>query len=147
MRKLIISLITAAAIAATAGPALAQPPNPCHGAQVAALAQPPNPCHGAQVAALAQPPTPATAAVVRSSEIRPRRSSSHARPACSRAWRPRPTSQPLLEFRSGPVGQHSRPVRHQDRAPVVDRSGYEAVTDLRQVCAYRAPPECCPRPL
>jgi hypothetical protein len=30
MRKLIISLITAAAIAATAGPALAAPPNPCH---------------------------------------------------------------------------------------------------------------------
>jgi hypothetical protein len=29
MRKLIISLITAAATAATAGPALAQPPNPC----------------------------------------------------------------------------------------------------------------------
>jgi hypothetical protein len=30
MRKLIISLITAAATAATAGPALAEPPNPCH---------------------------------------------------------------------------------------------------------------------
>jgi hypothetical protein len=44
MRKLIISLIAAAAIAATAGPALAQPPNPCHGAQVAAF-QPPDPCH------------------------------------------------------------------------------------------------------
>jgi len=41
MRKLIISLIAAAAIAATAGPALAQPPNPCHAAQVA----PPDPCH------------------------------------------------------------------------------------------------------
>jgi predicted secreted protein len=30
MRKLIISLVTAAAIAATAGPAFAAPPDPCH---------------------------------------------------------------------------------------------------------------------
>jgi hypothetical protein len=38
MRKLIISLITAAAITATAGPALAAPPNPCHpSAHVAAI--------------------------------------------------------------------------------------------------------------
>jgi hypothetical protein len=38
MRKLIISLITAAAIAATAGPAFATPPDPCHApAHVAAI--------------------------------------------------------------------------------------------------------------
>ena len=30
MRKLIITLAAAAALAATAGPALAQPPDPCH---------------------------------------------------------------------------------------------------------------------
>ena len=41
MRKLIISLAAAAAITAAAAPALAQPPNPCHAAQVA----PPDPCH------------------------------------------------------------------------------------------------------
>ena len=41
MRKLIISLITAAAIAATAGPALALPPDPCHApAHVAAISFP-----------------------------------------------------------------------------------------------------------
>jgi hypothetical protein len=41
MRKLIISLITAAAIAATAGPAFAAPPDPCHApAHVAAIRVP-----------------------------------------------------------------------------------------------------------
>jgi hypothetical protein len=45
MRKLIISLITAAAIATSAGPALAAPPNPCH-APAHVVAAPPDPCFG-----------------------------------------------------------------------------------------------------
>jgi hypothetical protein len=47
MRKLIISLITAATIAATAGPAFATPPDPCHApAHVAAISSSPSLCDG-----------------------------------------------------------------------------------------------------
>jgi len=47
MRKLIITLAAAAALAATAGPALAQPPDPCHApAHVAAIILPPGGCPG-----------------------------------------------------------------------------------------------------
>jgi hypothetical protein len=45
MRKLIILLTAAAAIAATAAPAFAQPPNPCHApAHVAAIVWHPGGC-------------------------------------------------------------------------------------------------------
>jgi hypothetical protein len=45
MRTLIISLITAAAIASSAAPAFAQPPNPCHTpARVAAIVWHPGGC-------------------------------------------------------------------------------------------------------
>jgi hypothetical protein len=45
MRTLIISLITAAAIASSAAPAFAEPPNPCHApARVAAIVWHPGGC-------------------------------------------------------------------------------------------------------
>ncbi len=47
MRTLIISLTAAAAIAASAAPAFAQPPDPCHApAHVAAIVSHPGGCGG-----------------------------------------------------------------------------------------------------